>query len=106
MAADKGAHRAIEIARKAGIRILMAAKMREPWEMRYFAEQVEPLLGPDALYLGEVSHERKLELLAGRIGPALPHPVERAVRHGHARGDGLRHPGAGLPRRCRSRGRR
>jgi glycosyltransferase involved in cell wall biosynthesis len=64
MAADKGAHRAIAVARKAGIRILMAAKMREPWEMRYFSEQVEPLLGDDAHYLGEVSHERKLELLA------------------------------------------
>ena len=62
--ADKGAHRAIEMARKAGIRILLAAKMREPWERAYFDEQVAPLLGPDAVYLGEVPHERKLELLA------------------------------------------
>ena len=72
MAADKGAHRAIEVARRAGIRILMAAKMREPWEMRYFTEQVEPLLGPDAVYLGEVSHERKLELLAGASALLFP----------------------------------
>ena len=72
MAADKGAHRAIRIARKAGIRILLAAKMREPWEMRYFTEEVEPLLGPDALYLGEVSHERKLELLAGAAALLFP----------------------------------
>jgi glycosyltransferase involved in cell wall biosynthesis len=72
MAADKGAHRAIRIARKAGIRIMMAAKMREPWEMRYFTEEVEPLLGPDALYLGEVSHERKLELLAGASALLFP----------------------------------
>ena len=76
----------------------MAAKMREPWEMRYFTEKVEPLLGPDAVYLGEVSHERKLELLAGAVGPALPHPLERALRHGDDRGHGLRHAGAGLPR--------
>ena len=89
MAADKGAHRAIWIARKAGIRILLAAKMREPWEMRYFTEEVEPLLGPDALYLGEVSHERKLELLPG-LRPCCPHPVARALRHGHDRGHGLR----------------
>src|SRR5271168_3969512 len=40
MAEDKGAHRAIEVARKAGIRIFLAAKMREPWEMHYFSEQV------------------------------------------------------------------
>ena len=72
MAADKGAHRAIEVARRAGIRILLAAKMREPWEMRYFTEQVEPLLGTDATYLGEVSHERKLELLAGASALLFP----------------------------------
>ncbi len=72
MADDKGAHRAVRIARRAGIRILMAAKMREPWEKRYFAEQVEPLLGPDAQYLGEVSHRRKLELLTGASALLFP----------------------------------
>lgn len=72
MADDKGAHRAIEVARKAGIRILLAAKMREPWEMHYFSEKVEPLLGVDARYLGEVSHERKLELLAGAAALLFP----------------------------------
>ena len=64
MAPDKGAHRAIEAARRAGLRILVAAKMREPWEVSYFTEMVEPLLGPDAVYLGEVPHLRKLELLS------------------------------------------
>jgi glycosyltransferase involved in cell wall biosynthesis len=72
MAAEKGAHRAIEVARKAGIRILLAAKMRESWEMHYFSEQVEPQLGADARYLGEVSHERKLELLAGASALLFP----------------------------------
>ena len=72
MADDKGAHRAIEVARKAGIRILLAAKMREPWEVEYFTEKVEPLLGDDAHYLGEVSHERKLELLAGAAALLFP----------------------------------
>jgi glycosyltransferase involved in cell wall biosynthesis len=72
MAGDKGAHRAIEIARKAGTRILIAAKMRETRELQYFAEQVEPLLGKDAHYLGEVSHERKLELLAGASALLFP----------------------------------
>ncbi len=104
MADDKGPHRAIEVARKAGIRILMAAKMREPWEMRYFSDQVEPLLGSDAVYLGEVSHERKLELLAGASALLFPDPLERAVRDGHDRGDGLRHPGPGISRGRRARG--
>jgi len=72
MAEDKGVHRAVEVARKAGIRILLAAKMREPWELSYFAEKVEPQLGNDAHYLGEVSHERKLELLAGASALLFP----------------------------------
>jgi glycosyltransferase involved in cell wall biosynthesis len=72
MADDKGAHRAIAVARAAGLRLLMAAKMREPLEMQYFAEKVEPLLGTDAVYLGEVSHERKLELLAGASALLFP----------------------------------
>jgi len=40
--------------------------------LSYFAEKVEPLLGNDALYLGEVSHERKLELLAGASALLFP----------------------------------
>jgi glycosyltransferase involved in cell wall biosynthesis len=72
MAPDKGAHRAIEIARKAGMRVLLAAKMREAWERAYYEEQVAPLLGVDAVYLGEVSHERKIELLAGARALVFP----------------------------------
>ncbi len=72
MSPDKGAHRAIEVARKAGVRVLMAAKMREAWERTYFDERVAPLLGPDAVYLGEVQHERKLELLANARALLFP----------------------------------
>jgi glycosyltransferase involved in cell wall biosynthesis len=72
MSPDKGAHRAIEVARKAGVRVLLAAKMREPWERTYFDEHVAPMLGPDAIYLGEVPHERKLELLAGARALLFP----------------------------------
>jgi glycosyltransferase involved in cell wall biosynthesis len=72
MAPDKGAHRAIAAARQAGMRLLMAAKMREAGEVRYFTEEVEPLLGPDAVYLGEVPHERKLELLGQAAALLFP----------------------------------
>jgi glycosyltransferase involved in cell wall biosynthesis len=70
---DKGAHRAIAAARAAGKRILLAAKMWEPAERRYFAERVEPLLGVDAEYVGEVGGAGKLELLAG--AEALLNPI-------------------------------
>ena len=72
MADDKGAHRAITAARAAGMRILLAAKMREAKEHAYFDEMVAPLLGNDAVYLGEVPHERKLELLAGARAMLFP----------------------------------
>jgi glycosyltransferase involved in cell wall biosynthesis len=70
--ADKGTHRAIRVARKAGMKILVAGKMREPWETAYFEAQVEPLLGDDAQYLGEVSLEDKLRLLAGARATLFP----------------------------------
>ena len=50
----------------------MAAKIREAAEVRYFTEMVEPLLGPDAVYLGEVPHEQKLELLGGAAALLFP----------------------------------
>jgi glycosyltransferase involved in cell wall biosynthesis len=70
--ADKGTHRAIRVARKAGMRILLAGKMREPWEVAYFEADVQPLLGDDAEYLGEVSLEEKLRLLAGARATLFP----------------------------------
>ena len=73
MSPEKGAHRAIEVARAARRRILLAAKMWEPAEHRYFAECVAPLLGDDAVYVGEVGGERKLRLLAG--AEALVNPI-------------------------------
>jgi len=73
MAPEKGAHRAIEAAVKAHVPILMAAKMREPWEMEYFDSFVRPRLCDDVQYLGEVPHEEKLRLLADAI--ALVNPI-------------------------------
>lgn len=73
MSPTKGAHRAIRAARAAGRPILLAAKMWEPAERRYFAEVVEPLLGPHATYLGEVSPAEKIELLCG--AEALLNPI-------------------------------
>lgn len=73
MSPDKGAHRAIAVARAAGRRIVLAAKMRDPAERRYFTERVEPLLGAGATYVGEVGGRRKLDLLAG--AEALLSPI-------------------------------
>jgi glycosyltransferase involved in cell wall biosynthesis len=72
MSPDKGPHRAMEAAYKAGMPLLMCAKMRDPWEFDYFDEYVRPYLNEDIQYLGEVPHERKLELLAGAAALLFP----------------------------------
>jgi glycosyltransferase involved in cell wall biosynthesis len=73
MAPEKGVHRAARVARRVGARLLIAAKMSEPDEHRYYREHVEPLLGGSVEYLGEVREQEKLELLAG--ARALLNPI-------------------------------
>lgn len=70
---DKGVHRAIDVARSAGRRLLIAAKMWEPAERQYFAEVVKPKLGPDVEYVGQVGGRDKWELLGG--AEALINPI-------------------------------
>ena len=72
MSPDKGAHRAMEAAWKAGARLVMCAKMRDPAEYEYFEHAVQPYLNDDLVYLGEVPHEKKLELLAGARALLFP----------------------------------
>ena len=74
MTPDKGAVAAIGIARAAGLPLRMAAKCREPAERAYFADHVEPLLGDDVDWLGEVGGADKYELLAG--ARALIFPID------------------------------
>jgi glycosyltransferase involved in cell wall biosynthesis len=73
MTENKGVHRAIAVARAAGMRLKIAAKMREPHERAYFEEFVEPHLGDDVIYLGEVDADGKRELLASAA--ALLNPI-------------------------------
>lgn len=80
MAPEKGAHRAVEAARKAGVPLLLAAKMREPAEFEYFDTLVRPSLTDDIVYLGEVEHDQKVRLLAG--ARALLNPIRWAEPFG------------------------
>jgi glycosyltransferase involved in cell wall biosynthesis len=74
MSTEKGAHRAIRVARKAGRPLVIAAKCREPAEIAYFEQFVEPHLGPEVQYVGEVGHEEKCRLLSR--AHALLVPIE------------------------------
>jgi glycosyltransferase involved in cell wall biosynthesis len=73
MAPEKGAHRAARAAKAAGRRMLIAAKMREPWERHFFEQHLAPLLDDDVEYIGEVGYAEKIELL--RSATALVNPI-------------------------------
>lgn len=68
---DKGAFEAIQIAKGAGRRLLIAGIIQDN---RYFAEFVEPYIdGEQIVYLGSAGPEKRDDLLGGAL--ALLHPV-------------------------------
>lgn len=73
MAPEKGARRAILVAREAGVRLVIAAKMREPLEHQFFRELIQPLLDEDIVYIGEAAVQERLRLLQGAT--ALLNPI-------------------------------
>ena len=73
MNAEKGVHRAIEIARRAGVPLKIAAKMREEAEIAYYDAVIRPLLGGDVEYLGEVAPSERDELVGSAL--ALVNPI-------------------------------
>ncbi|MGH2722461.1 MAG: glycosyltransferase family 4 protein [Actinomycetota bacterium] len=64
MSPEKAPHLAIEAARRAGLRLVIAAKCNEEPERRYFDEYVRPLLGTDTDWIGEADTATKKDLLA------------------------------------------
>ncbi|MET8291296.1 glycosyltransferase [Streptomyces sp. NPDC005132] len=68
---EKGPHLAIEAARIAGVPLKLAGAVADP---AYFEEQVAPLLGNDAQYVGHLDRRGLAELL-GAAGAALVTPT-------------------------------
>ena len=73
MSPDKGADRAVRIARRAGERLVIVTRMREAGERAYYRRCVRPLLGPDAEVPGERSLAGRVELFRGAT--ALLNPI-------------------------------
>jgi glycosyltransferase involved in cell wall biosynthesis len=61
----KGAHRAIHAAVAAGLELYIAGKAHTADEIAYVEEEIRPFLGPSVHYLGEITSDAKIELLAG-----------------------------------------
>jgi glycosyltransferase involved in cell wall biosynthesis len=73
MSPDKGAGRAVRIARASGRPLLLVTKIREATEWDYLKREVRPLLGPDDNLMTEPSLARRLEMLQGAT--ALLNPI-------------------------------
>ncbi len=73
MSPDKGVHHAVRVAHRAGRRLILVAKMREPEEIDYFDRQVRPLLGPLDELIIEAGLPERLDLL--RHAEALLNPI-------------------------------
>jgi len=59
IASIKGAHLAVEVARRLGMRLVIAGKV-DPSNRQYFAEAIEPYIdGKQIQFLGEVGHEKR-----------------------------------------------
>jgi glycosyltransferase involved in cell wall biosynthesis len=72
---EKAPHRAIEVARRAGLPLRLAGRIEgTPAGQRYFAERIEPALGDGIEFVGEVGFDEKVELIAH--ARALVFPVE------------------------------
>ena len=74
MCPDKGAVEAVRVAHAAGIPLRLAAKMREAQEVEYFRDLVEPELGPDDEFLGEIGGVEKYDLMGNAL--ALLNPIQ------------------------------
>jgi glycosyltransferase involved in cell wall biosynthesis len=75
-APEKGTHLAIEAARRASVKIIVAGRAHpNDTDQRYYREEVAPRLrGPGVELAGEAHHERKVALLRG--ARALLCPIE------------------------------
>ena len=69
---EKGADKAIEIARKAGLPLKLAAKQPEA-DSSYFNEEIKPFLGKDGIeYVGEVNPEKRNKLFQDALAFVFP----------------------------------
>ncbi len=70
---EKGAARAIEIARRVGVPLKIAAKVEGEADRAYFETAVRPLLGgPGVEFLGEITEREKGPFLGGALALLFP----------------------------------
>ncbi len=72
MSPEKGPVQAIQVAKKAGINLIMAAKI-DLVDEEYFKKAVEPLIDNKQIkFIGEIDHDEKVEFLGNSKGLIAP----------------------------------
>jgi glycosyltransferase involved in cell wall biosynthesis len=70
---DKGQHLAVQVARRAGRKLILAGKVERSGEgLRYFEEQVEPFLSPTVEYYPNVAGAQKARLISRAAAGIFP----------------------------------
>jgi glycosyltransferase involved in cell wall biosynthesis len=72
MSPDKGAHLAVEAAKRLGRKLIIATKMVEPMELAYYDGTVKPLLTGEEEILGEISFAEKVRLYSRAYCTLMP----------------------------------
>ncbi len=69
---DKGAHRAVQAAAKAGVPLVLAVKIADAEEEEHWKRDVEPILPEGTRVLGEISVQEKADLMSRARGLLFP----------------------------------
>ena len=101
---EKRVDRAVEIARRLGMPLKIAAKI-DGKDRDYFESEIKPLFAdPLVEFVGEIGEDAEERVPGRRGGAAVPDRLAGAVRAGHDRGDGVRHAGRRVSLRLGARG--
>ncbi|MBA2952486.1 glycosyltransferase [Nocardioides sp. MAH-18] len=68
---EKGPLAAIEISRRTGVPLRMAAKV-DPLDVDYYEDEVKPEMGPDVDFIGEIDEQEKPAFYAGARATLFP----------------------------------
>jgi len=72
MSPEKGPVHAIQVAKKTGVKLIMAAKV-DLVDEKYFKKEVEPLIDDEQIkFIGEIDHDEKVEFLGNSKGLIAP----------------------------------
>jgi len=73
---EKAPHLACEIAKRLGLKLILAGKVNEKDEQEYFNKYIEPYLGSKIKFIGEVDHWSKEKMDMFSKGKGYLYPIQ------------------------------